>query len=284
MKKGFFVLSGLMVFGVSSFLWNLTPSTPHYQLSPLNSGGASAGKTGAPGETNCTQCHAGTVQNGTSENVLVVSQGGNPVSNYVPGQQYTVTLTMVSNPTKRGFQATALTSANAMAGSFTGVAGNTSINGTTKKYANHTSTSNTSAAAPAWNWTWTAPALGTGNVTFYVATNKTNNNGNDNGDQIYLSQYVIQEASNAGLEEPMDASFAVVGVSNEAITLNASASVDQITGVSIHDLSGKMIYFTPQVQNQNGVFTIARPVQMQQGLHFITFQANKTLITRKISF
>jgi len=283
MKKVVFVLSGLVVFGISSFLWKLTPTTHHYQLSPLNSGGVAAGKTGAPGEANCTQCHSGTVQDGTAENVLVVSQGGTPVSSYVPGQQYNVTLSMVSNPAKRGFQATALSSSNVMAGAFTGVAGNTSINGGAKKYANHTSTSNTSASAPNWSWTWTAPAIGTGNVTFYVATNKTNNNGNNNGDLIYLSQFILQEASNAGVEENITSSYAIVGVSEQAITIKSNTELDRITGVSIHDANGKRIYFASELLSQNGVYTIIRPNQMQQGLHFVTFQANQKLITRKIS-
>ena len=45
---------------------------------PSNSGGAGAGKTGAPGESNCTQCHAGSAQDGSNENTLTVMDGSNP--------------------------------------------------------------------------------------------------------------------------------------------------------------------------------------------------------------
>ena len=64
------------------------------------------------------------------------------------------------------------------------------ISGGQRKYATHKSSSNTSATQT-WNWTWEAPATEQGAITFYVATNKANNNGNDNGDIIYLSQHVF---------------------------------------------------------------------------------------------
>ncbi|MFM7682216.1 MAG: choice-of-anchor V domain-containing protein, partial [Bacteroidota bacterium] len=166
-----FICLSLGIFAFRSEIYDLNS----FHKSPLNSGGVAAGKTGAPGEQNCTQCHSGNTQDGSNENVLTLLDGTTPVTTYSPGQQYTVTLSMSSNPVKKGFQATALTSANAMAGIFTGQSGNTSINGSSKKYANHTSTSNTSSSAPIWTWTWTAPASGTGDVKFYVATNKANN-------------------------------------------------------------------------------------------------------------
>lgn len=281
----FKVLSIISVASIlCAFIWNANPQKGHYKMSPTNSGGAAPGKTGAPGETNCTQCHSGsTVQDGNLENILVISQGGVPINTYTPGQQYTVNLSMASNPVKRGFQATALNSNNAMAGAFTGLAGNTSINGSTKKYANHTSSSNTSASAPNWTWTWTAPSAGTGDVTFYVATNKTNNNGNDNGDLIYLSQFLIQEASNAGIEEHSSTNIAFLGISTEAITFESMNEVDRIKGISIHDVNGNRLFFSPEIIEINHQYVIPRPKQMQKGLFFVTFQVNDQLISKKIS-
>ena len=143
MKRKFlpiFILSASV--GFFAFRSELN-SPSEFHKSPINSGGAAAGKTGAPGEQNCTACHSGTAQDGANENLLTILNGTTPVTQYTPGQQYTVTLSMASNPTKKGFQATALTSSNVMAGAFTGQSGNTSISGTSKKYANHTASSNT---------------------------------------------------------------------------------------------------------------------------------------------
>ncbi|NDB34422.1 MAG: hypothetical protein EB023_03550 [Flavobacteriia bacterium] len=266
-----------------AFVWNVAQEEAHFVSAPKNAGGAAPGKTGAPGEGNCTQCHAGSVLDGTSENVLTILNGVTPVSSYIPGQQYNVNLLMSSNPVKRGFQATALTSANAMAGAFTGQAGNTSINGGTKKYANHTSTSNTSAAAPSWTWTWTAPSAGTGDVTFYVASNKTNNNGNDNGDMIYLSQVIVQEESGSGIQEESQLPFKIIGIGQESIQISAVNDVNMIYGVSIHNAEGKILQVQPLVKMEQGAFSVSRPTTMRNGLFFITFQTEKKLVSLKIS-
>jgi len=131
--KYLFLLS-ILAFAVVSFTFKNVFETAHiYQKSPLNGGGAPAGRSGAPGEQNCTACHSGSVLNGNNENVLTLLNGGNPVTNYTPGQTYTVSLSMSSNPTKKGFQSTALDANNIMAGSFICQAGNTSKKRTKKK-------------------------------------------------------------------------------------------------------------------------------------------------------
>jgi hypothetical protein len=256
-----------------------------FHKTPSNSGGAGTGKTGAPGEQNCTACHAGTAQDGANENSLIILDGSTPVTTYVPGQQYSVNLTMISSPVKRGFQATALTSANAMAGTFTGQTGNTNINGTTKKYANHTSTSNTSTSAPVWTWTWTAPASGTGDITFYVATNKANNNGNDNGDVIYLSQHVYSEASSAGIEENSKESVAVYFDENSnSIHANFNALSVSATALKLIDISGQVAYSTTLGTSEIGKNTkeIQLNKTLKSGIYIVTLEIGRKVYSKKI--
>jgi hypothetical protein len=268
---------------MSGFAYFSVNSAQHgFLRSPLNGGGASPGMTGAPNESNCTQCHSGSIQNGASENILTILDGVTPVNTYTPGQQYNVNLLMSSNPVKRGFQATALTATNGMAGGFTGQAGNTSINGGAKKYANHTSLSNTSANAPSWTWTWTAPAAGAGPVTFYVATNKTNNNGNDNGDMIYLSQHVIQEESNNGVFEGQEQVIELIQITSESIIFNVPKGVDQVNGITIFNATGKMVSSLPYLNVINNEVVIERTLLSESGLYFISMSINKTLYTKKI--
>lgn len=259
-------------------------SIESYHKKPHNSGGAGAGKTGAPGEQNCTACHAGTAQDGANENILTLLDGSTPVTTYTPGQQYTVALVMASNPAKRGFQATALTSANTMAGNFTGQTGNTTVNGTAKKYANHTSSSNTSTTL-SWNWTWTAPASGTGNVTFYVASNKTNNNGNDNGDVIYLSQHVFSEASSAGIEENSSESVKVYFDGNTN-TIHANFDVLSVsnTALKLIDLSGKVAFNTTLGTSEIGKNTkeIQLNKTLKSGIYIVTLEIGRKVYSKKI--
>ncbi|MBM3186332.1 MAG: T9SS type A sorting domain-containing protein [Bacteroidetes bacterium] len=275
-----FVCLSLGIFAFRSELTDLKG----FHKAPVNSGGAAAGKTGAPGEQNCTQCHSGTAQDGANENVLTLLDGSTPVTTYSPGQQYTVALVMSSNPAKKGFQATALTSANAMAGTFTAQAGNTSVNGNTKKYANHTSTSNTSTTL-SWNWTWTAPASGTGDVTFYVATNKTNNNGTTSGDAIYLSQHLFSEESSAGVENITFNNNVVIGVNNESDKVMISYDLNQMTKTSINilDLNGKSIYNKNAMNGQigNNQFDVSTN-DFKSGIYIVNFFIDNKPFSKKI--
>ena len=255
-----------------------------FHKTPSNSGGAGTGNTGAPGEQNCTACHSGTAQDGANENVLTLLDGSTPVTTYTPGQQYTVALVMSSNPAKRGFQATALTSANAMAGNFTGQAGNTSVNGTTKKYANHTSTSNTSTTL-SWNWTWTAPASGTGDVTFYVATNKTNNNGTTSGDAIYLSQHLFSEESSASIEENSSESVKVYfDASSNTIHADFDALSESNTALKLIDLSGKVAFNTALGASEIGKNTkvIQLNKTLKSGTYIVTLEIGRKVYSKKI--
>lgn len=257
-----------------------------FHFKPQNSGGAGTGKTGAPGEQNCTGCHSGTAQDGSNENNLtILDDGSTPVTTYIPGAQYTVNLAMNSNPVKKGFQATALSSTDAMAGSFAAQAGNTSINGTTRKYANHTSTSNTSAAAPVWAWTWTAPATNVGDITFYVASNKTNNNGNTSGDVIYLSQHTVSAQSSSSIQEQNTTKFTVRFNSelNQVIADFSSLNISKMS-FNLMDLSGKSIFSSTLGFSQIGVNqqSIELPANLNRGVYMATIFVGNTPLFAKI--
>ena len=286
MKTNFIpILFVCLSFGIFAFRSELT-DLKGFHKAPINSGGAGTGNTGAPGEQNCTACHSGTALSGSTENVLTVLNGSTPVTQYTPGQQYTVSLSMTSSPAKKGFQATALTSANSMAGTFTGQAGNTSINGTTKKYANHTSTSNTSTSAPVWAWTWTAPAAGSGNVTFYVATNKTNSNNNDMGDMIYLSQHVFTEASSsAGVENITFNNNVVIGVDNECNKVTIAYELNQMAKMAINivDLNGKSVSNKNAMNGQIGTnhFDVSTN-DFKSGVYIVNFFIDNKPFSKKI--
>lgn len=249
-----------------------------------NANGSPVGQTGAPGETNCTSCHAGSVQAGATENSLIVAQGITPVSAYVPGATYNVALQMTSSPAKKGFQATALTAASDMAGTF-GAGSNTAISGTTRKYANHKSTSNTSATV-AWLWTWTAPATDVGPITFYVATNKANGNSTNSGDVIYLSTHVFN--STLGVEEAANdvATNFTAGYSpeNKSIVLNFnSMSVGEMY-LNLIDLNGKSVFVSNLGNSMIGQNkqTISVPSELKSGIYVVNFFVGNKAMTAKV--
>ncbi len=290
MKKNYILaLSGVVLVGALSFQKSGDFKVEKYFAKhghKLSGGGASAGLTGAPTEGNCTSCHSGSVQSGAAENVLTVLSGSTPVTSYTPGQNYTVTLLMSSNPAKKGFQATAWDLSNTMAGTFT-AGTNTLINGTVKKYANHTSLSNEDTEVTAWIWNWTAPATNVGDVKFYVATNKANNNGAaGSGDVIYTSQHIISAPAGAGVEDDSDvAADFKVGYNGESNTVKFSFN-SLIAGemsVNIVDLNGRSVFFGNlgnAVVGEN-VESLKLPSDYKNGIYIANFFVNNNAMSAK---
>lgn len=289
MKKTYvLILTATVVIGALSFQKSGNFEIEKYSAKNghKNANGAPSGNTGAPGEANCTSCHAGTVQSGLTENgFILLNSSFNPVTSYVPGETYTAVLSMTSNPAKKGFQSIALNASNAMAGNFTGVAGNTAITTSgTKKYANHTSASNTSTTTT-WGWTWIAPTIDATNVTFYVATNGANNNNTNSGDVIYLSQHMI--TSTAGLnEETQEQSNFSAGFSaaNNSIAIDFTTLSSGEMNLNLVDMNGRSV-FTYNLGNaivgENNQM-VALPSDIKNGIYVVNFFVNNKAMTAKI--
>ncbi len=156
------------------------------------SGGPPASHTGAPNEETCVVCHSSFALN-SGPGRLTLS--GLPVG-YLPNQEITVTVTLTqADRVRYGFQATALDESGRQVGSFIvtdSVRTQTSsgtVRGNARSYINHTS-DGTFPSGPnqgSWSFKWRAPANSAGKVTFYVAGNAANGNGNTSGDYIYTT-------------------------------------------------------------------------------------------------
>lgn len=249
MKKNY-IIAGIAALAIGTLAFQHTGKSDisrFVKFTHKNANGAPAGRTGAPGEPSCATaiCHNGAALDGTTENTLVLLSGASVVTDYLPGQSYNVTVAMASNPTKKGFQATALDGSNNMAGTFTGqTIGGTAINSSAgRQYANHTATSNEAAENSLWIWTWTAPATDVGPVTFYVATNKTNNSSTAAGDAIYLSEHVIGSAAGVAEESKEETNFSA-GYNSENhklhIDFNSLSSGEMY--LNLVDLNGRSAY------------------------------------------
>jgi uncharacterized repeat protein (TIGR01451 family) len=154
------------------------------------SAGPPAGYTHAPGELDCSDCHTTPVSSAGTLSLGVPSK-------YTPGQTYDITVThATADPTRIrwGFEMTALDSADQKAGSFAPADDLTRvINGEgpfpTREYVEHTSKGTFSGQQNGAGWTfkWTAPSQDVGPITFFLAGNQANGDGNSSGDNIFFT-------------------------------------------------------------------------------------------------
>lgn len=243
-----------------------------YQLLPLlvipiaivfmsYSSGSPGGKTGSPGDNgiNCTQCHSGTPMN--ASNWITTDIPGN---GYIGGETYNITVMGTHTGVgKFGFELTAEDEMGNKTGMFA------LVNAVETKLTNgneavtHTAQGNTpSGDEKIWQVEWTAPEEIPGDITFYAAVNAANGNGNNSGDQIYLTDLTVSaditsiaEVDNALRIYP-NPSTGVVNFEIPDIREKTTVSVFNQTGqvverfdmsnpfrqVNLHDLA-KGIYF-----------------------------------------
>lgn len=248
-----------------------------------NISGALAGKTGAPGETNCTECHTGTAQSGTGINSVVMAEGANVVTSYTPGTTYNMAVSLTSSSSRNGFEIVALNSSNAQAGTITIISTNTQLKSGAagKKYVTHTSAGNMQSA---WAFQWTAPSTNVGNVTFYLATNETNANNADSGDIIRLSQHVF--GSVAGITENSSDMQLEVGYQSatNSLAIQYQALSAGETFVNMVDLSGKSVF-----SESTGATTIGEnkkavklPSDLKAGIYIVHLNVNNNFTSKKI--
>ena len=157
-----------------------------------NTSGAPAGVTGAPGEETCGRsgCHATAPNTG---NATISLQLDNNATTYIPGDIHTLTVA-IDNPQvagRNGFEIVALDAQNNSIGEW--FAGGEYLQPKNMNGRDYVTHSEDGSVMTFWDIPWRAPASNAGLVTFYVAVNDANDNGQRTGDNIYT----IAESFNA---------------------------------------------------------------------------------------
>lgn len=264
-----------------------TVATKFEKSHRLNSSGAPAGRTGAPGELNCTACHAGSVQNGNAINsVTLINGAGQEVTSFFPDSVYTVRFNISQAASKRGFQLVALNViGNTQAGVITGNAAGGTIRVTSggKQYINHIGSSTGFTAG--WTFTWQAPA-DVENVRFYAASNVTNNNGGDSGDQIFTSQHNFSKDATASIQQnaPIDGFTVAHQASINALVLNFNANQAGNGHLNLIDMQGKSVFNTQlgAIKSGQQKETVLLPKELNSGIYFVHLFVDNHSVTKKI--
>lgn len=258
--------------------------------------GAHEGSTGAPNEKTCAQsgCHAdATVSPGTLVNKLIFN-GGDSV--YTPGATYPVKIQIAKAGIKRfGFQVTVLKSSdNSYAGSLvvtdatrTQLQNGISPN-TTRKYITHKSAGAAAVSTGLGEWTfnWKAPATNIGAIKFYYATNATNMNNENTGDQVFLSTFEIKPKTATGVEDKTGEQF--FNVYYSTVSKQLMISYDQVPSgkakIELRNIEGQLI----QSSELNNSATSAQNVEINlnssisSGIYLVTYRVDNTMLSRKI--
>ncbi len=244
---GFAVLAGTALLSGDGFVETTSASIS----------GPPAGRTGAPGELTCTDCHNATA--GTGQFTITAP------SSYTPGQTYSIQVRHTTTDTTRkrwGFEMASL-AGGTNAGTFANTTGNTQLKtGSGKTYVEHTSagTFQNQTGGAVWTFNWTAPATNVGNVTFYAAGLQANNNGSESGDQTYLRSVVIPYAAPVASTHVVS-DFDGDGKSDPAIVRTGGGSAiwySKVTaGVSIQQFGLSSDTFVPADYDGDGKTDIA---------------------------
>ena len=236
MACALFALIGL---GFTLSTTNLTAKNSGASLNS-NYSGVNGGIT-----CNTSGCHSGAAVNSGPGSVSISTDI--PVSGYVGGNTYSVSVTVSAggaNGAKYGFSASATKEGTA---TFTGGfanADNTTLVKASGNYIVHNSTVNGNGVNSSHTFTfdWTAPATGTGNVKFWAAGNSANGNNGSSGDQIYNNSLLVNEAPGASItEDIIDAFNLFPNPATDNVTLSTPSELMDGT-LRVFDMGGKMVY------------------------------------------
>lgn len=258
--------------------------------------GAHEGSTGAPNEKTCAQtsCHAdATVGPGTLVNTLTFNNGD---SVYVPGETYPIKIQVAKSGIKRfGFQVTVLKSSdNSYAGTLVvtdanrtqlqnGVAPNPS-----RQYITHKSAGAAAVSTGLGEWTfnWKAPDTNVGAIKFYYATNATNMNNQNTGDQIFLSNFEVKPKVATGIEEKAKQEFfnAYYSSMNKQLIISYDNVPQGRANIELRNMEGQLIQ-SSEVSNSGAPaqnVAINLNSTLAKGIYLVTYRIDNTMLSRKI--
>jgi hypothetical protein len=281
MKKNFIILS-LFCIAIGSI-----------SLDILDDNGK-AGKTGSPGETTCNTsgCHTGNAVNETGGSVTIDC----PTMtnwNYVPGQTYTVNVTVERsgiNLFGLGFEALTATGANAGSFVITNTTQNTTksanISGNLRTSVVHKLNGGASSNSHTFSFNWVAPTSDIGPITFYVAGNAANANGSDTGDFIYTASQLVTSPSTGDLENQKSIpTFNVYpNPATEIISIAYQLQEKSDVYIKLISLTGQIVYNMSILQKGTG--NQIQPIQvhneMPKGVYFVELTIKNKSFTQKV--
>jgi hypothetical protein len=235
-----------------------------------------AARTGAPGEANCTACHAGTAM--SAEGVVFFTVGGGP--NYTPGETYPISIATVGG-SKNGFELTILDGSDNQAGTLAAGPNTSIISEGGRQYIRHSA----SEGMGSWTFDWTAPATNVGELTAYYSFNKANNNDGSSGDEIFLGSTAIPPFNVSIAENPLEKGYNVsYNNLTKQVSLNYSLIEKAKVVLNVQDLSGRLIQTVDFGYKTTGDYSEQLTLNELDisGMYVVSLFINKRVLNRKL--
>jgi len=251
------------------------------------------GNTGAPGDeiqggqvVTCMNCHnQGPIL--ASVAVSVLDSSNNPVTQYIPGQNYTARVTITAtgpNLMGYGFQMIGLRdSNNSDLDGFSDMNPNNYKIATIpggRTYAEHDNISTSNI----FNVKWTAPATGTGSVTLYAAGNGVNANGGTSGDGAGFSSIKITELSSA--TEDVAGRLPKLTIAPNPVQTASALKLENLEAgqyeVSVFDVGGKRVWTSQQNFTEASAILSLPSAEWLPGVYFLRLESGKKATSVKV--
>ena len=250
-------------------------------------------KTGAPGESYCTDCHSGTPLNGGGGKMILHFNGKNNI--YVPGVTYTITVSVTDSAQSDFgcFETTILDeSDNAVGTNIITHPNNTllrhDLNNNRDYVSNFQGIHYTS-----WSFKWKAPSVNAGKITIYGTTNATNDDFTPMGDHIYARTLVLTPQVIHFLkdrDDDMDGNdqgnvFSVLPtLINESFSVKYVIDAAAHVQISLYNLHGQLEQNFFDGQMETGLyepkFTLNK--EYDAGIYFLVLKMNDETHLQKI--
>lgn len=210
-----------------------------------------------------------------------------PGAGYTPGQTYTITASIVSNPTvKFGFEVSPQNTSGTQMGTLVVTNSTETQLVGAGKYITHKSAGTAGTGSRTWTFNWTAPAAGSGAVTFYGAFNKTNNSGTNSGDAIVLSSLTVQENTATSIaEENANLNVNVFpNPSSEHFTLSYELMENAKVEARLISLTGQVVKVLMDEEQVAGKTEKRFEIDpsIAKGTYFVSVSVNGVSSTQKI--
>jgi len=253
-----------------------------------NGPGAVAGLkvTGAPTD-NGTCANAGCHGGGSFDPVVTIEllENGNTVAAYVPGSSYTLRVTNTPGngvPGGFGFQALAIDAALNGAGTW-GVLGDKqhTVTLSGREYVEHDEPNNNNV----FEMEWIAPVKGTGDVTFYSASNAANLDDNTSGDSIDNTSLTVGEdnpsATSSTIRQNARLSIFPNPV-NDALNLEIASRTSGNFNLRFFDVSWKIVKVARINLNSGINEKIVNVSDLQSGFYLVQLSGEAQLTSTKM--